>query len=524
MKKTLLLFLSILAFNIANAQFKLIAEGPVFKEPEEGFAKILQMKSGGTIFFRLTEKDGIDLRVYDSQHHEISATNFKPTYIKLKKAEIENIFEINGNAILMISEVDSKTPTLYRLILDGKTGAVLSEDNIEQLNKLTFGDKFATSWGGISRPSFFIKKDPYSDNYAVARFNSLESDRSKRIEIISYDANNKETNRVFYASPEGKYKYIAYRDMVVLGDKKICVFAYGYNKSNNSESELLMANLDKGSSDVNFTKLNFPEGLDAFDCVAKFNPSTNSLLLLSMAEEKKKKSDGYIPILTFINPYEKKINRSDIISPSKRIDQYSKKGFRGLPQNLYINDDGTFTVVSEELTVEYGGKYGTVPISLLGDMAIVNYSKTGEPMTDYLIRKSQTLNQVYLGLLYLASREGTAQSLKKGTQFKSFAYLDGKTKSYILFNDSEKNNDKQEKGKLEDMERVSNCDGFYYQLTGPDAILKRDYVFGNPEKKRDHELGLFAISQYDRQNNIYVTLQLSKESGKKGVKLVWLQP
>jgi hypothetical protein len=523
MKKLILLFL-FFSHTATNAQFKVIATGPLFKEPEDGEAKILQLKSGGTMFFRVTEKDGIDLRVYDPQHHEITATNFKPTYIKVKKAQVNAIFEINGNAILMMSEVDSKIPTLYRLILDGKTGAILSEENIEELNKRKFGDGIATTFGGIATPSFFIKKDPYSDNYAVVRFNSLESDRSKRIEVISYDANNKETNRAFYTSPEGKYKYITYRDMVVLGDKKVCVFAYGYNKSNDSESELLMANLDKGSSEIDFTKLSFPDTLDPFYCTAKFNPSTNSLLLLSIAEEKKKKNDGYIPILTFINPYEKKINRSDIISPSKRIDQYSKKGFRGLPQNLYINDDGTFTVVSEELSVVYGGKYGTAPISLLGDIAIVNYSKTGEPMNDYLIRKSQTLNNVYLGLLYLASREGTTQSLKKGTQFKSFAYLDGKTKSYILFNDTERNSEKLESGNLVDIQGVSNCDGFYYPLTGPNAILKRDYVFGNPEKKRDHELGLFSISQYDRQNNIYVTLQLSKDSGKKGVKLVWLQP
>lgn len=522
MKKTLLLFLSILTFNIANAQFKLIAEGPVFKEPEEGFAKILQMKNGNTMFICITVKDGINVVVYNPSHQQIAQTNIEPAYGKSDKGGIEAIFELNGNVVLMISKAVSRTPTLYRLIIDAQNGTLKDEQKIAELKKVSFFEGYAIGFGGVPLPDFFVRKDPNSDNYAVAMFNSFESERSKRIEIVSYGADNKETGRAFYTSPEEKYKYMRYVDMAVIGSEKVCVLSYAYNTRNSGgkESELIMANLDRGSTTVSLTELGFSKDLIVDYGITRYDPVVKSLILIALVKENKR-DDGYTPILAFINPFEKKINRTNILTPPDRLNEYSKKGFRGLPQNLFINDDGTFTVVSEEMVIRIS-KYSSSTV--IGDIAVVNYTKTGEPSSNFLIRKSHILYSSGLAPFYLSHREGRAQTLAKGNQFKSFAYLDGKTKSYILFNDTERNNENQAGGSLVDVQGVSDCDGFYYTLTGPDAILKRDYVFGDPAGKHDHNLGLFSISDYDRKNNIYVTLELSKESGKKGVKVVWLQP
>lgn len=523
MKRSLSLLLIVLFCATVKAQFKPIAEGPVFKEPEDGFAKILEMKSGGTLFFRITNKDGIDIRVYDPSHKETVVTNVKPSYGKLKQGYIEGVFEINGDAVLLISEVDSRTPVLYRLIVDAKTGTLKDDKKIGELSRVGFMQGYAMAFGDVPMPEFYVRKDPNSDNYAVVKFNSFESERSKRIEIVTYGADNKETGRAFYASPEEKYKYLRYVDMAVIGSDKVCVLAYGFNTKNSGgkESELIMANLDKGATSVNFTELGFSKDLIVDNGIARYSPATKSLVLIALAREKQS-SNSYIPLLAFVNPFERKINRVDPISPSEKLG-----GYNGLPQNLFVNADGTFTVVSEKMTIDThtGGSYGgSITETILGDMAVVNYSKTGEMVSEYLIRKNHVLNQTYLDPFYHSVREGTAQTLVKGNQFKSFAYLDGKSKSFILFNDTERNNDKQESGKLVGIKGVSDCDGFYYPLAGDAVTPKRGYVFGNPASKRDHDLGLFSISDYDRKNDLYITLELSKESGKKGVKVVWLQP
>jgi hypothetical protein len=213
------------------------------------------------------------------------------------------------------------------------------------------------------------------------------------------------------------------------------------------------------------------------------------------------------------------------ISPSDKVIGFYKKPFNGLPQNLFLNDDGSFTIVFEQLAiVTVSGQYSSSTKTELGNMAVVNYSKTGEYINDYIVPKSQIAYDMALTPFYLSQREGTAQLLYEGNQYKSFTYINGKGENYLVFNDTERNNDKQQDGKLVTVSGISGSDAFYYPLTGTDVLPKRDLIFGQPENKRDHNLALFSISDYDHKNNVYAVLKLEKESGKKGVKVVWLQP
>jgi hypothetical protein len=120
MKSVLSLCMLFFICIVSKAQFKSIAQGPVFEEPEKGFSKILQMKDGSTMFFHITFKEGINLKIYDASHKQKVEKHIEPTYGKLKEGSVDGIFEINGNATLLVSEVDEKRPVLYRLIIDGK--------------------------------------------------------------------------------------------------------------------------------------------------------------------------------------------------------------------------------------------------------------------------------------------------------------------------------------------------------------------------------------------------------------------
>jgi hypothetical protein len=527
MRKIVLFALFMSVYTLVNAQFKAVAEGPVFKEPEAGYAKILQMKNGNTMFIVITPKKGVDVQLYGPDHQQLAVTNFETSFGKLGHGEVEAAFEINDDAVLMVAESESRVPTLFRIIIDGKTGNLKDDQKIAELNKLSFGAGYAMAFGGVPVPDFFIRKDPESDNYAIAMFNTFESDRSKRIEIVTYGSDNKEVSRAYYNSPDEKYKYMQYVDMAVIGNDKVCVLAYAYNTahSGGKESELVLANLNKGAKAVDLTELDFSKDLQINYGITRYSPATKSLILVALAKSEEERN-SYIPILAIVNPYSKKIERANPISPSDKANQYSKKGFTGLPQDLFINADGTFSVVSEQILISTytSSMGGSSTSSILSDMVVVNYSKTGEPVNEYFMRKSHSVSNMALHPFYLSRREGTAQQLIGGNQFKSFAYLNGANKSYILFNDTERNNEKQESGSLVTVSGVSGSDGFYYPLTGTDEVPKRDYVFGNPAGRRDHILGLFSISDYDRKNNIYVTLKLSNDSGKKGVQIVWLQP
>jgi hypothetical protein len=532
MKKTALSLALILLCSITllKAQVKQIAEGPVFEQPDEGFAKILQFKNGSTMYIYVDVKKGIDIHRYDPSHKETATNHINPSYGKLKNGAIKGAFEINGDAVILVSEIDGRVPALYRLIVDGKTGNLKDDSKIAELNKMSMFSGYSVVFGNVPMPDFFVRKDPDSDNYAVAMFNSFESDRSKRIEIASYGPDNKEVARAFYASPDEKYKYLRYIDMAVIGNEKVCVLAYAYNtKSKGGDySDLILANLDKGAKAVSFTELGYTQGKDVSYGLTRYSPVLKQIILSVVVKDGR----DYVPMLGFVNPFEKKLNRLNYAYPSTRVVNFSKHDYKGLPVNLVLNVDGTFTIISEELsitTVTYSGiNYGAAApkasSSLLGNMAIVNYSKTGEFINDFLIRKSHDVNAAYLTPYYHSIRQGTGQMLYKGNEYKSFDFISAGARSYIVFNDTERNNDAQEQGGLVTIEKVDNCDAFAYAIKGTDVVPKRDYIFGNPEKRRDHNLLLFSIADYDAKSNIYTTLKLEKEGGNKGVKLVWLQP
>jgi hypothetical protein len=210
MRKIISFALVLFTCLFTNAQFKQIAAGPSFDEPTYGRSELVLMKDKSVILFTITPKDGINVRIYTADHKESVVTTIKPAYKTLKVPALERSFEINGDLVLLISEMQDKIPVLYRLIINGKTGQLIREEKIAELLKMNMGMGFALVYGNSEMPSFYASKDPESDNYAIALFNSFESDRNKRIEIVLYGRDHTELARAYYVSPQEKYKYLQF--------------------------------------------------------------------------------------------------------------------------------------------------------------------------------------------------------------------------------------------------------------------------------------------------------------------------
>ena len=540
MKSVIPLSLMLFLCLLTRAQFKSIDQGPVFEEPEKGFSKILQLKNGSTMFFHITLKDGINLKIYDPAHKQKVEKHIEPTYGKLKDASIDGIFEINGDGVLLVSEIDEKRPVLYRLIIDGKTGKLKEEKQIAELNKYNLGSGYAMLYGGVPAPDFYVRKDPNSDNYALAMLNSFESDRNKRIEIVFYGNDHKELTRAYYSSPQNKYKYLRYIDMAVIGKDKVSVLAYAYNtkSSGGKESELVLANVDAGATSVDLHELGFSKDEVVTGGITRYNPITKKIILLAAAKADKR--NQYISFIAAVDPYKRTIDKVTTVYPvhanEKSTELFGKKNeYKGMPQNLFINKDGSFSIVFEEITVTYqdsyrsrsitqSGSYRSYPITELGNIAVSRFDVEGKEIGSYLVPKNHRLLDVYLRPFYHSDREGSAQKLSGGNQFKSFAYLNGNEKTYVLFNDVDWNAESVQKGKLTTITGVGECDGFYFDIAGREVMPLRSFVFGKPESKKENNLALFAISDYNPDTNMYVTLKLEKEGREKGVRVVWLQP
>ncbi|MGX5820730.1 hypothetical protein ACWKWU_21220 [Chitinophaga lutea] len=544
MKKILMLCLALCCSVISMAQFKTIADSPVFTEPEDGLARILQLKNGSTMFFVLTVKKGIEFKLYDPKHKLKVNKTLNPRYGKLKAGQVEAIFEANGDAVLLISEVDERRPMLYRLIIDGVKGVIKKEETIGELPRVKMGGGYAMAFGNVPPPAYFAYKDPSSDLYAVALFNSFASERNERLEVALYNGRHEEIGRAFFTSPEDKFKYIEYVDMTIV-DESVYVLGYAFNTaaSGGKENTLLMGALSKGGSKVALKELDFAQDKTLDRGVLKYNPATRKLMLLTYVTNRRSRKTGNTRLIE-INPQTSEVTGSNDIFPTE-AEEKSKELFgkradlEVRPVNFFINPDGSWAVVYEEIKVtsrsyntapatgSVGGSVSfspTVVNTELNDMAVSLYNVDGKVNKSYFIPKRHFLLSMQPRSFYHSNREGRAAYLKSGDQFKSFAYINGKEKMYVLFNDVEENIERVPKGKITTIKGVSECDAFAFGLEGENTMPDRAFLFGKPSRKKDHNLVLFAVSDYDRDRNVYVTVRLSVKGNDKTVQLVWMEP
>jgi hypothetical protein len=527
MKYLFLALAGILSIHSSFSQFKTIAESAPFDEPEEGHAKLVLLRSGYSAFVFFNIKEGISVKLYDDHHRLHAEKEINSKFTDSKYKSVEAVFEINGDLVLFIAQRDEKKPMLYRMIIDGKSGNLKSEEKIAELDKTGRYKAARLGLRGQQFPDFYVRKDPAGDYYAVARFNNFDEDPNQRLEIISYGPDNKETARAFYHSPENRYENLRYIDMAVIGGQKVSVVAYAYNRvRRDHDGELVIANLDEGSHDVSLHELDFSRDLIVDGGITRYNPVSQSIILLAACRSEKN-SNEYGTVLIFVNPFEQRVTNAFPVYPqradAKSTELFGKKNhYTGMPQNMFVDHDGSFSIVFEEITgisSSSGGSY-----SELGHLAVMQFSPTGKETGTYFIPKNQLYYNGEVQSFYHSNREGSAVFLSAGNQYKSFAYLHGKYKSYILFNDIEKNGETVQKGKITRIMGVGECDGFYFLLNGDEVLLPRQYVFGKPDRGRDHNLAIFALSDYDRDRNIYCTLKLEKSGRSKQVKLVWMEP
>ena len=513
---------------LVNAQFKKIAEGTPFDEPENGHGKLLLLKNGHTVFLYFHVKEGIDVQIYDEKHRLKVQKSVSSKYADSKLKQIEAVFECSGDVVAFVGQFDEHKPQLYRLIFDGRTGNLKSDEPVAALNRMGNFRGIGLMFAGVQLPGFYVRKDPDSEHYAVASIDNTADDANKRLQIVFYGPDHKELSRGYYHSPEDKYDHIMYVDMVVIGDQKVCALAYAYNraKRNGREGELVMANLDAGKSDVTVDELEISKTLIVDGGITRYNPVSQTITLLAACRADNK-SREYVSVVGFVNPFERRVVNAFQVYPekadAKSTELFGRKNhYTGMPQNMFVNQDGSFSIVFEEI-VTYSSSNGS-SYSELGHIAVMEFDPLGKETGCYFIPKSQKYFKYAISSFYLSAREDGAQRLDAGNQYKSFAYLHGKFKSYVLFNDIEKNAESELKGKITTIQAVSDCDGFYFALDGAETLVPRQYVFGKEDSKRDHNLAIFTMSDYDRGRNIYSTLKLEKEGRSKQVKVVWMEP
>jgi hypothetical protein len=87
----------------------------------------------------------------------------------------------------------------------------------------------------------------------------------------------------------------------------------------------------------------------------------------------------------------------------------------------------------------------------------------------------------------------------------------------------EENEANIKKGRLTTIRALGECDGFYYSLDGTSDLPARNFLFGKPAADT-HNMAIFTVSDYDRENNLFVTMKIEKKGKHKSGRVIWITP
>lgn len=500
-------------YSLTSAQFKVLSESSIFDEPEDGVSRIIQMKNGNTFYVHVTEKEGVDFRIYDASHKQIVVSSITPSFGKLRTGALQNAFEIANNIAVFISEYQNGAPVLYRLVLDGTTGKLLEDKLIATVKKYT-------GVGFVNRSlvdAFNVKKAVTGEAYAVEVYDIFEDDKDKRIEIILYDNAHNEKKRTYLVTNDNDdFKFFVYMNMIMLDENRVDVIMYNGKEKYfhyTKKGRMVVATVDSRESNVKITPLDLPEKIKFASCIAQYLPKTKKLYLLirEMNEKDRGNYDNYlVKINTETNKMETKlVIDSDETLNKKYRERFSlREDYLAMYRDFIVHEDETYSIIYEERysisspATGFGiNKQGTVTF-YSGKILVMNYNNKDEVLSGYIVPKSYN--------------EDTY------SQYKSPLYIARGSNRYMLINDTERNNDFK-KDKFVTITGVSECDAFLYNLSGDEIVPKREYFFG-PNTESGHNLGSFRVSSYNPSTGMLVTLKLNKKSpSNKAVSVIWMQ-
>jgi hypothetical protein len=459
MRKTTILYLLAWFAIPAHAQFTTVAESPAFQEPEDGSARILQLKNGNTLFLHYTVRQGLAIQLFDSAHRRIDTLPSITNRASFKNGNLDAAFEAGGNAALFISDRTQKHPIMRRLTINGHTGQLQEDSVIADLDKVNLRKKKVNT-----ASDFLVIKDPWSESYAMWMYFNTDEETDGGYQIVHFGAGHREISRARFRNFDNEVPF-QYWDMAVIGEEQLCILGMEEHRTVDKDSTVMkLATLEKGKIFFAFHDLKFPKGLNTVGGFIKYNPHTGQLLLMQAVKADEKKTSRTTTYLATVKLHSMNVSYSKEIYLDK-VNRKSlevfgpKEEYAGVPQNIFIKHDGSYAIVFEELDnhVRMMNNTPTVVSTVLANVAVVDFNAEGRELNSWMIPKRQINQGVIMKPFYLKNRENVQEKLNWDDRYKFFTYIPG----YILINDLDEKHKLLERGKQPASGRSATVRGIF---------------------------------------------------------------
>lgn len=507
-------FLVVVLFFVAQlsaAQFSILGKttlSATYSNKEPTSSKILSLDNGGAA---LIESSALLLYGNDFRLKVKKNLSDMPDYI----------IETGDNVTLLgLSDGYDKKEmfsSVYQIVVNKNSGEILEERTLFE-HRMSIKDakaafKSGAFNGSFSSSSIRVRKDA-EGNYAVA---IIPFETTKDFQVLHFNAKSKEISRASFPVEQGWI----YGGMAVVGDKELMVLASG-------EKGLCAGVLKSGNNTLSVQPLKYTPLGKIEKVEIKYNPKADvfNFLTLELTNDKNYESQVGKIYRDSLVVKKQKIDIAPLSEIAQR-DYIRKKGFPGVPDNLYVKDDGGVVVTFEENSTYQSGSTwigSSTPSAsaqsqytyyTYGDVGVVDFDKSGKLKGATYIPKKHTVTNGIPGL----GEEPASTYWARG--FKSYIYINAEPQGYVLFNDLEENRQKivaqkeiKAVGSYVSIGADSDCFAF---KTGGRDIPEGRKVFQEPNR-----VGLFLGADYNKKTKTLVTIT-RKGDEDKTARLVWVK-
>ncbi|MBS0029641.1 hypothetical protein [Chitinophaga hostae] len=534
-----LLLAVLLIGTCVSAQVPAVTLGPDFSEPADGWDKLLQLRNGNTLYLHFGKKEGLLVTVYNPQH-ELTVADTVHTQqwnsADLESTEIDGIYEINGQPVIFLQQLVKYIPVLYRLVLDPETGKLLREDKLGEIPTVQHRSVFADD--NLASHDIFVEKDPASDYYAVAFFSGAAIQKNdsvhERIQVLHFSPAHEQVNKAWFYLPDTSYSYFSYISMAVQGKERVYLATVGFNakqKDDDAGPKVLFSLLSPDSATFAHRVLDYTAGAGNVAGYIQATPAMEQVRLLLYLPAHQKEGGTGIMMNTFLAANGKLKKHVQLSFPELTrnvlLNLGYKEEYKGTPQRLVLNEDGSSTLLLENLSFfKQGNSQVNKLHTNLGDIGIAVLDTAGRENTTMAVSKYQVVTGVCepFQLQRRAKSEWVFRNkiaaLNTNT-YLSYDYIPGADLSFVLFNDYLQYLDTGGQDKVrKPLKFAADANFVCYRFYK--GKMERLFLFGMPEVTKGYAC-MMGATDYLPQSRQYATILISRSGLEKKANIAWIK-
>lgn len=444
------------------------------KLPLTGWDKVLQTSNGNTLLFHFEARKAVIVKVFDTTRKEIASEKYLGKTFDnnaLERSSLHGIYEINGQAILFISQAVNNSESLLKISFNTTTGKVISEDIL--ITSPSFKRRFGYS----------LIRFPKGNGYAVFCVQDLISNYTEEPHIEVFSEEHKKIKEV--TLPINRKDFDDYRHVnsCVGADGSIMIFMdwskiISYNKE--YEHSIVLCYLGKDDTAFRTTTTKLPRYVIPHHAIYSHNPFGEKLNVTLIGATTYIEQNGLqrlnrVQYATFMLFYDQhnlgnmkyKILEHQLANKIIQSSADTSNIFEPKPIKMYTNNFGLNTLISEDIKVNIKLQDVATSHSYLGPIAITQVSDDGTEvwsevinkaqftrnnLTDISVRNRGTLTQLF------RYNDPTSDWIYQFASFYSFTTKKGNT--YVMYNDLEMNQRLAGTGKIIPVSTYTNVDFF----------------------------------------------------------------